>query len=246
MLGLGPDSEFNEPDINLINKLNTMHGTKEIVTYNITFTGEHNHVRDADLSYVQIGPYNRALAANTDFIICHDSSKYWNAINSTQIKSASSTSIIPMFGGGIFKAIFDTSVDYLHVNSIYFEEFEKALKASYGNNITCTDKYCFFDSSCDSVYKQKTTIIMMLGPNVMESYKVELDLEDYLFVDKHPLEADKSVCYMPIFVLNAGEDIDAEKAWFLGNMFMNKYLVIHHNEFMWGQHTATVGFYDKT
>ena len=39
VLGLGPDSEFNEPNINLVTRLNQLHQTKEIVLYNITFTG---------------------------------------------------------------------------------------------------------------------------------------------------------------------------------------------------------------
>jgi len=52
MLGLGPDTEFNEPSTNLVNSLKELHNIDEIVTYNITFTGEHNHHRDKDLSYV--------------------------------------------------------------------------------------------------------------------------------------------------------------------------------------------------
>lgn len=64
ILGLGPDSEFNEPNINLVTRLNQLHSTKEIVLYNITFTGEHNKYVDHGKSYVQIGNYNQALKPN--------------------------------------------------------------------------------------------------------------------------------------------------------------------------------------
>lgn len=61
MIGLGPSSEFNEPNVNMVGRLNELHDVPEIITYNITFTGEHNHRRDKDVSYVQLGPFNKAL-----------------------------------------------------------------------------------------------------------------------------------------------------------------------------------------
>lgn len=81
-------------------------------------------------------------------------------------------------------AIFDPSLDYLHMNELEFEYFTKTLKGIYGTNITCTENFCYFNvTDCADVYKQNATIDIGLGEDMMHSTNVILNLEDFLYLD---------------------------------------------------------------
>lgn len=56
-----------------------------MITYNITFKGEHNHYRNKDLSYVQIGQINKQLEPYIAYTKAFDDNKYWNQISFAQI-----------------------------------------------------------------------------------------------------------------------------------------------------------------
>ena len=60
---------------------------------------------------------------------------------------------------------------------------------------------------------------------------------------------DEDHCYIPIFVSNAGQRVDAFDAWFLGNMFLNRYYVINDSEgsskVLSPPRYPLVGIYDK-
>ena len=55
-------------------------------------------------------------------------------------------------------------------------------------------------------------------------------IEDYL-VDSADLGIqNESKCYIPIFVSDPGQRSDVFNAWFLGNMFLDNYFVVHDVE----------------
>lgn len=60
---------------------------------------------------------------------------------------------------------------------------------------------------------------------------------------------DHDICYFPIFVIDPEQAIDTFTTWFLGNMFMDKYLVVHNMEgagTVGGKYMPRIGIYDKT
>ena len=214
-----------------MHRLEAFNQVPQIVTYNITFKGEHNHHRDKDLSYVQLGLINKALEPNISYIPANDTNKYWTNTVFAYIAAAGEVHPVADFEGT--KAIFDPSVDYMYVNELYFGYFSDQLKEIY-KNITCNQYQCYFNvTDCDEVEKVNSTVTIGLGVSLPQSTSVELDLEDYMFVDKHPTDATAPrVCYFPLFVTEPMEDYDAFETWFLGNMFLDKYLVTHNHDAM--------------
>lgn len=88
--------------------------------------------------------------------------------------------------------------------------------------------------SCDLVTKHNATIDIALGKSLMDDRNIELNLEDYMFNDANPFNEGPNVCFYPVFRMDAGVDADAFRTLFLGNMFLNRYMVLHHNEFLLG------------
>ena len=115
------------------------------------------------------------------------------------------------------KALFDTTLDYLYTP---YEDFSLLIKPELEKiytDITCEDRECYFNTECAQINKRRLNIAFRLGKS-HNSYDVMLDLEDYLIDDKVDHK-----CYLPIFTV----DIDEfENTWFLGNMFMDKYLIV--------------------
>ena len=245
VLGLGPDSEFNEPNINLVTRLNQLHQTKEIVLYNITFTGEHNREVDHGKSYVQIGDYNQALKPNFTMNVAEHNRKYSNMVDRAMISTVNPSGNFPIEEYNGTLAIFDPAVDYLHMNEISFTPFVNVLKGIYDTNITCNEEFCHFNVTCDLVTKHNATIDIALGKSLMDDRNIELNLEDYMYNDLNPMTGKGNVCIYPVFRMDAGVDADAFMTLFMGNMFLNRYMVLHHNEFLLGQTLAYVGIYDK-
>lgn len=55
-------------------------------------------------------------------------------------------------------------------------------------------------------------------------------------------------CYLPIFVADPGQSVDVFTTWFLGNMFMDRYVIVHDMEGaddIGGQYKPRIGIYDK-
>ena len=55
-------------------------------------------------------------------------------------------------------------------------------------------------------------------------------------------------CYLPIFVVDPGMNADVFTTWFLGNMFMDRYVIVHDMEGaddIGGQYKPRIGLYDK-
>lgn len=59
---------------------------------------------------------------------------------------------------------------------------------------------------------------------------------------------DEDICYLPIFVTDPGQAIDTFATWFLGNMFLDKYVIVHNMEGagnIGSQYPPRIGIYDK-
>jgi hypothetical protein len=53
-------------------------------------------------------------------------------------------------------------------------------------------------------------------------------------------------CYLPIFVVDPGQAVDTFTTWFLGNMFMDRYVIVHDMEGAdVGSNKPRIGLYDK-
>ena len=65
-----------------------------------------------------------------------------------------------------------------------------------------------------------------LGPidDFKKQTPITLDMAFYL-VDGSYVGDSSDKCYIPIFVTNPGENVEAATHWFLGNMFMDRYFV---------------------
>lgn len=58
----------------------------------------------------------------------------------------------------------------------------------------------------------------------------------------------EEICYLPIFVVDPAQAIDTFSTWFLGNMFMDRYLIVHNMEGagnVGGNYKPRIGIYDK-
>jgi len=83
-----------------------------------------------------------------------------------------------------------------------------------------------------TVLKQGTTLALTLGKGsagAPDGAEISLPLENYLVPGPRLGQAEK-LCYLPIFVADPGSDLDTFEAWFMGNMFMDKYVVINDVE----------------
>ena len=67
-----------------------------------------------------------------------------------------------------------------------------------------------------------------LGP-YRRDIQIHVNLADYL-VSGSELGYDDDNCYIPIFVVNPVNNIEANNHWFLGNMFMDRYFVSNDYE----------------
>jgi len=59
---------------------------------------------------------------------------------------------------------------------------------------------------------------------------------------------EEDICFFPIFVADPGQAVDVFNTWFLGNMFMDRYLIVHNMEGaddIGGKYTPRIGIYDK-
>ena len=153
------------------------------------------------------------------------------------------------------KAIFDPNVDYMYVNEIEFKNWiAPVLRVNIGKDLDCNTKKCWYNSKCAAVNKVQLELKFKLGVMLAKEQTIEINLEDYL-VDSYEFDIkdkdgkDVERCYIPIFVLDAGQRVDAFDAWFLGNMFLNRYFIINDAE---GSSSTSdpkryplVGIYDK-
>ena len=54
-------------------------------------------------------------------------------------------------------------------------------------------------------------------------------MENYLVKGSELGQTDDR-CFLPIFVINPDQNVDAALTWFLGNMFMDRYFIINNFE----------------
>lgn len=107
------------------------------------------------------------------------------------------------------------------------------IKQIYSDDITCSDTDCFFTNPCPKVKDQyhHAALSFTLGTegNEYEQVEIHIDLVNYL-VAGNKLGKSADFCFLPIFVMNPDKNRDAFDTWFLGNMFLDKYFVIHDFE----------------
>ena len=126
------------------------------------------------------------------------------------------------------QAIFDPQVDYMYINKLTFDHsLVPLLQSAYVDDIDCSETECHFDKPCDAVPKKGLELHFSLGgTDSKEYYAISIKLDDYLIDGKKQWDKKNYSCYMPIFVVNPGIDVDVFNMWFLGNMFLDKYLVV--------------------
>lgn len=75
------------------------------------------------------------------------------------------------------------------------------------------------------------TLLFKLGLKTEEAYDISIKIEDYL-VDEVDIggKEGNNRCYIPIFVADAGQQKEVFNTWFLGNMFLDNYFVVHDVE----------------
>ena len=65
---------------------------------------------------------------------------------------------------------------------------------------------------------------------------------------KHQWGKSEDICYLPVFVIDPAQAVDTFATWFLGNMFMDRYLIVHNMEGaddIGGKYLPRIGIYDK-
>lgn len=93
-----------------------------------------------------------------------------------------------------------------------------------------------------------TTIKFSINKDESHYIQVQIDLEDYLIDGRTQWDKDEDICYFPIFLVDPGEAMDAFSTWFLGNMFMDRYMIIHNMEGandIGGRYYPRIGILDK-
>jgi len=123
----------------------------------------------------------------------------------------------------------------MYVNEFEFSKFiAPALYITYHSPLNCEDLHCYWPKeTCSSVktkYGKGVSLIFKLGLKTEEAYDIKINIEDYL-VDSADLgETKETRCYIPIFVADAGQIKEVFNTWFLGNMFLDNYFVVHDVE----------------
>jgi len=93
-----------------------------------------------------------------------------------------------------------------------------------------------------------TSIHFAVSTDASHYFQVEAQFEDYLIDGRSQWGKDEDICYLPIFVVDPAQAIDTFSTWFLGNMFMDRYLVVHNMEGaddIGGKYRPRIGIYDK-
>ena len=86
---------------------------------------------------------------------------------------------------------------------------------------------------------------MSVGPLLEESVGMTVDLDKHQ-VDGSKLGLDTPRCYVPVFVADPGSQKDVLANWFLGNMFLDLFVVVHDMEgAKVGGAKPKIGLYDK-
>lgn len=126
-------------------------------------------------------------------------------------------------------AIFDPQVDHMYVNGLQFSNcIVPVLNTMFGDDIECTSSGCYFKQACSSIWAKYETMKLQFNLGPIDDFKkqtpITLDMAFYL-VDGSYVGDSSDKCYIPIFVTNPGENVEAATHWFLGNMFMDRYFV---------------------
>lgn len=82
--------------------------------------------------------------------------------------------------------------------------------------------------SCDKVTKQGMKITFTIGKEGKHNgYQITIDIDKWLLKDEELGLKSKGYCYLPIFITDPSNYPGVFTKWFLGNMFLDKYLVVH-------------------
>ena len=125
-------------------------------------------------------------------------------------------------------ALFDPQVDYMYVNQIEFDSLmQPTLKKIYGDALNCNANDCHFKTVCSNVKKEGLGLSFLLTQyDHTHNVAIEVLIENYL-IDGPQIGEDKNSCYLPIFVADPRSHVDVFGMWFLGNMFLDRYLVMN-------------------
>lgn len=137
----------------------------------------------------------------------------------------------------------------MYINQLEFDSFvQPPLKAMYGSALNCTTNECHFDTTCDKVKKVGLNIYFSVSQEMAHYVQITAPLEDYLIDGRKQWGKTTDICYLPIFVVDPAQAIDTFATWFLGNMFMDRYMIIHNMEGagdVGGRYKPRIGIYDK-
>jgi hypothetical protein len=75
-----------------------------------------------------------------------------------------------------------------------------------------------------------TGLYFSIAADMSHYVQIAVELEDYLINGKTQWNKTEDICYLPIFVVDPAQAIDTFATWFLGNMFMDRYMIIHNME----------------
>lgn len=113
------------------------------------------------------------------------------------------------------------------------------------DGLTCTDNECWLDQACKDVPKNGVQIALNIGPKLEESVPLFVGLDKHM-VDGMTIGVSGPKCYVPIFAADPGAEPDVWTTFFLGNMFLDQFLVVHDMEgAKIGGAMPKVGIYDK-
>lgn len=103
-----------------------------------------------------------------------------------------------------------------------------ALQSIYNDSISCTTEACAFKTPCEQVPRKNVSLSLSLGPasSLQERLSVSVDIEKYL-LSGSVINMTHTDCYFPIFLKESKDNLGVLTTWFLGNMFMDKYLIVN-------------------
>jgi len=147
-------------------------------------------------------------------------------------------------------AIFDPQVDYMYVNQLEFDMFMAPIlhKIYNDTSFNCTDNECHWNTTCDKVHRMGASLQFSISNNEQHYFQVQIQLEDYLIDGRSQFGKDHDSCYLPIFIVDPAQAIDTFGTWFLGNMVLDRYMIIHDMEGasdIGGKYRPRIGIYDK-